>query len=98
EPGMADGTDAVFLALPHGASGALVPDLIGRTGVVLDLGADFRLKDASLYPTWYGEPHPAPELLDRFVYGLPELFRDQLAGADAVAVPGCYPTAATLAL
>lgn len=98
EPRMADGTDAVILALPHGASGALVPDLVGRTSVVLDLGADFRLKDASLYPRWYGEAHPAPELLDRFVYGLPELFRDQLVGADAVAVPGCYPTAATLAL
>jgi N-acetyl-gamma-glutamyl-phosphate reductase len=66
--------------------------------VVLDLGADFRLKDPSLYPTWYGNEHPAPELLGDFVYGLPELHRAELAGATAIAVPGCYPTVAILAL
>jgi N-acetyl-gamma-glutamyl-phosphate reductase len=66
--------------------------------VVLDLAADFRLKDPALYPQWYGEAHPAPELLAEFAYGLPELFRAELVGATAVAVPGCYPTAAALAL
>jgi N-acetyl-gamma-glutamyl-phosphate reductase len=98
DPAMADGLDAVFLALPHGASQALVPDLRKRASVVLDLSADFRLKDAGLYPTWYGEDHAAPELLAEFAYGLPELFRADLVGATAVAVPGCYPTAAALAL
>jgi N-acetyl-gamma-glutamyl-phosphate reductase len=98
DPAMVDGTDAVFLALPHGASSTLVPDLVDRTGVVLDLAADFRLRDPALYPTWYGEEHAAPSLLAEFAYGLPELFRDDLAGATKVAVPGCYPTAAALAL
>jgi N-acetyl-gamma-glutamyl-phosphate reductase len=98
DPVMVDGTDAVFLALPHGASTALVPDLIQRTGVVLDLAADFRLRDPALYPVWYGEEHAAPALLADFRYGLPELFRESLVGATKVAVPGCYPTAAALAL
>jgi N-acetyl-gamma-glutamyl-phosphate reductase len=98
EPAMVDGLDAVFLALPHGASSTLVPDIADRAGVLLDLAADFRLHDAGLYPTWYGEAHPAPELLAQFVYGLPELFRSDLAGATKVAVPGCYPTSAALAL
>jgi N-acetyl-gamma-glutamyl-phosphate reductase len=92
------GLDAVFLALPHGASQRLVPDLTGHVGTVVDLAADFRLKDPSLYPRWYGEEHSAPSLLADFVYGLPELFRDELRGAKLVAVPGCYPTAAALAL
>jgi N-acetyl-gamma-glutamyl-phosphate reductase len=65
---------------------------------VVDLGADFRLRDPSLYPIWYGFEHRAPELLGRFVYGLPELFRHELAGARLVAAPGCYVTAATMAL
>ena len=93
-----DGLDLVFLGLPHGASQALVPDLLGRVGKVVDLAADFRLTDASLYPTWYGEPHACPELLADFTYGLPELFRDEVAAADAVAAPGCYVTASSLAL
>jgi N-acetyl-gamma-glutamyl-phosphate reductase len=98
EPGMADGLDVVFLALPHGASGSLAGDLRTRAKVVVDLAADFRLKDAALYPRWYGEDHPAPELLAEFAYGLPELFRDELRGATAIAAPGCYPTAAALAI
>jgi N-acetyl-gamma-glutamyl-phosphate reductase len=93
-----DGVDLVFLALPHGRSQLLVPELVGSVGVVVDLAADFRLHDPSLYPTWYGEAHASPELLDRFVYGLPELHRDELADADLIAAPGCYPTAAILAL
>ncbi len=93
-----EGLDVVFLALPHGESQALVPELAGRVGTVIDLAADFRLKDASLYPRWYGAAHGAPELLPAFAHGLPELFRAELRGAHLVAVPGCYPTAAALAL
>jgi N-acetyl-gamma-glutamyl-phosphate reductase len=94
----AAGLDLVFLGLPHGASQAIVPGLIGKVGHVVDLAADFRLKDANLYPQWYGEAHTAPELLADFAYGLPELFRDEILAATHVAVPGCYPTAASLAL
>ncbi|HOT81320.1 MAG TPA: N-acetyl-gamma-glutamyl-phosphate reductase [Microthrixaceae bacterium] len=90
--------DAVFLALPHGASQALVPELVGRVRWVIDLAADFRLQEASLYDQWYGISHTAPELLPSFAYGLPELYRDHVAEAQCVAAPGCYPTAAILAL
>jgi N-acetyl-gamma-glutamyl-phosphate reductase len=98
DPALAEGLDLVFLALPHGASQHLVPDLRKRVGKVVDLGADFRLKDAALYPTWYGEEHHHPELLADFAFGIPELFRDDIAGADLVAAAGCYVTAAALAL
>jgi N-acetyl-gamma-glutamyl-phosphate reductase len=98
EPDALDGLDLVFLALPHGQSQHLVPELIGRVGTIVDLAADFRLHDPGLYPTWYGETHTAPELLGQFVYGLPELHRDELVGATLIAAPGCYPTAAILAL
>jgi N-acetyl-gamma-glutamyl-phosphate reductase len=98
DPQMAEGLDLVFLALPHGASAALVPELGTRVKVVVDLAADFRLRDPAAYEQWYGAVHPAPELLADFAYGLPELFRPVLLGATAVAVPGCYPTAAALAL
>ncbi|MGY6502265.1 MAG: N-acetyl-gamma-glutamyl-phosphate reductase [Acidimicrobiales bacterium] len=98
QPGLLDGVELVFLGLPHGASQAVVPTLIEHDVVVVDLAADFRLDDPDLYPQWYGEAHTAPHLLSRFAYGLPELFRDQLVAARAVAVPGCYPTAANLAL
>ena len=93
-----DGLDLVFCALPHGESQKFVPELRGRVGRIVDLAADFRLKDASLYPQWYGEEHAAPDLLDGAAYGLPELFRDELPGATLVAAAGCYPTAAGLAL
>ncbi|MDG2426815.1 MAG: N-acetyl-gamma-glutamyl-phosphate reductase [Acidimicrobiales bacterium] len=93
-----DGCDIVFLGLPHGASQALVPELLSRVSHVVDLAADFRLRDATLYPTWYGQDHEVPALLDEAVYGLPELFRGGLLGARLVAVAGCYPTAASLAL
>jgi N-acetyl-gamma-glutamyl-phosphate reductase len=92
------GVDIAVLALPHGASQALVPTLLESTRFVVDVAADFRLKDAALYPQWYGEPHACPELLPRFAYGLPELFRDEVKGASAIATPGCYPTAASLAI
>lgn len=98
DPTLLDGVDLVFLGLPHGASQAIVPGLVDAGVAVVDLAADFRLVDPDDYPRWYGEAHTAPELLGRFAYGLPELFRDQIAGSRAVAVPGCYPTAANLAL
>jgi N-acetyl-gamma-glutamyl-phosphate reductase len=93
-----DGLDVVFLALPHGRSQHLVPELLPTAGVIVDLAADFRLHDPDLYPVWYHESHTAPELLAQFVYGLPEVFRDELRGARLIAAPGCFPTAAILAL
>ncbi|MBT8216874.1 MAG: N-acetyl-gamma-glutamyl-phosphate reductase [Acidimicrobiia bacterium] len=91
-----DDLDVVFLALPHGTSQSIVPKL--SAGYIIDLGADFRLDDTALYPAWYGQEHTAPELLDDFVYGLPELFRTSITGATRVAVPGCYVTTAALTL
>jgi N-acetyl-gamma-glutamyl-phosphate reductase len=93
-----DGLDLVFCALPHGESQKFVPELRGRVGRIVDLAADFRLKDASLYPQWYGGEHAAPDLLAVAAYGLPELFRDELRGATLVAAAGCFPTSAGLAL
>ncbi|MBK5223403.1 MAG: N-acetyl-gamma-glutamyl-phosphate reductase [Acidimicrobiia bacterium] len=92
------GVDLVFLGLPHGASQAIVPSLVEAGVKIVDLAADFRLLDAAAYPQWYGEEHTAPHLLGQFAYGLPELFRSDIVGADKVAVPGCYPTAGNLAL
>jgi N-acetyl-gamma-glutamyl-phosphate reductase len=97
EPAALDGLDLVFLALPHGESQQLVPSLSGRVGHIVDLGADFRLPAAS-YEQWYGEAHRAPEQLDSFAYGLPELFRTSNEQVPNIAAPGCYPTAAALAL
>jgi len=93
-----DGVDAVVLALPHGASQSLVPQVAGKVRYLIDLAADFRMRDAGLYDTWYGETHTAPDLLATFAYGLPELYRDEIRTATRVAAPGCYPTAAILAL
>ncbi len=95
--------DAVFLALPHGAAAALVPNLVAAGTAIIDQGPDFRLRDPSDYPRWYGFEHPRPDLLDWAVYGLPELHRADLeALVDApiaiVGAPGCYPTATLLAL
>ena len=98
EPAKAAGVDLVFLALPHGASQRLVPGLLDAGVKVVDLGADFRLRDPAVYERWYGDAHVAAELIERFAYGLPELNRDHIAKVDAVASAGCYPTAAALAL
>lgn len=98
DPAILDGLDLVFLGLPHGASQQIVPDLTGRVSHVVDLAADFRLHDPTLYPTWYGEAHTCPELLPQFAYGLPELFRDEVKAAAHVAAAGCYPTTAALTL
>lgn len=97
EPAAVAGLDLVFVALPHGESQRVVPDLVGTVGHVIDLGADFRLP-ADVYERWYGEAHQAPTLLDQFAFGLPELFRAEVIAASHAAAPGCYPTAAALAL
>lgn len=94
----AGAVDAAIVAYPHGASAPVVAGLRERgVGVVVDLSADFRLRDLDTYEQWY-VPHTAPELMGEAVYGLPELYREQLAGARVVANPGCFPTAALLAL
>lgn len=97
DPTALDGLDLCFLALPHGESQRMVPNLEGRVGAIVDLAADFRLP-AATYEEWYGHAHTCPELAERAVYGLPEWDRSGLAGAGLVAAAGCYPTAATLAL
>ena len=90
------GLDLVFATMPHGASQALLPGLLDHVGHAIDLGADFRLPP-DVYSRWYGEPHRAPEVADRFAYGLVELYRDEIASHTHVASPGCYPTAVSLA-
>jgi N-acetyl-gamma-glutamyl-phosphate reductase len=90
--------DVAFVALPHGQSQKIVPELLNRSVSVVDLGADFRLKDGHDYLTWYGSTHVAPALLANAVYGLVERHRKELVGATLIAVPGCYPTASILAL
>lgn len=92
------GLDVVFLGIPHEAALEIAPQLVGKVGCVIDLSAAYRLKDSSLYPTWYGFDHTQPDLLAQAVYGLPELYRSQLPGAKLIATPGCYVTAASLAL
>ncbi|MFP3944465.1 MAG: N-acetyl-gamma-glutamyl-phosphate reductase [Alphaproteobacteria bacterium] len=92
-----DGVDAVFGALPHGASQDLIATLPERIKVI-DLSADFRLRDPDIYAEWYGRSHDAPELLGNAVYGLTEHYREELKTARLAACPGCYPTAALLAL
>lgn len=94
----ARGLDLVFLGLPHEASMAMAPELVGHVGCVVDLSAAYRLKDADHYPTYYGFDHDQPGLLADAVYGLPELHRAELKGAQLIATPGCYVTTATLAL
>lgn len=90
--------DLVFAALPHGHSQAIAADILDRGIPFVDLGADFRLDDAASYERWYNEPHATPDLLGRFAYGIPEINRDAIRDAKAVAAAGCYPTAAILAL
>ena len=90
--------DLVFSALPHKESAPEVISLYNRGTKVVDISADFRLKNADEYPSWYGFTHPAPQLLAEAVYGLPELHRKQITSARLVANPGCYPTGAILAL
>jgi N-acetyl-gamma-glutamyl-phosphate reductase len=93
-----DGIDLLFAALPHGRSQKLAAAVVDKGIPFVDLGADFRLGDAATYERWYGHAHEAPELLGSFVYGIPELNRNAIRQAKAVAAAGCYATAAILAL
>ena len=97
-PEALDGIDLVFAALPHGHSQAVAPEIIARGIPFVDLGADFRLNSAEDYQAWYKDAHQAPELLERFIYGIPELHRERIAASKTVAAAGCYPTSAILAL
>ncbi|NHN38895.1 N-acetyl-gamma-glutamyl-phosphate reductase [Pseudomaricurvus alcaniphilus] len=88
--------DVVFFATPHGVAQNMMPALLERGVRVVDLSADFRIRDARLWSDWYGQEHGCPELLPKAVYGLPEVNRQQIASAQLVACPGCYPTAIQL--
>ena len=90
--------DIVFFATPHATAMHYVPNLLNQNCKIIDLSADFRITNPSIWEQWYQEKHACPELLDIAVYGLPELNRSQIKGARLVANPGCYPTAITLAL
>ena len=94
----ADGLDVIFSCLPHNVGAAKVEAWLDAGLRVVDMSADFRLRDSSEYPKWYRQPHPAPALLERAVFGLPELHENELKGAGLIAVPGCYSTASILAL
>ena len=91
-------SDVTFVSLPSGKAMDLVPALLQQGSKVIDIAADFRLHDASLYPTWYKVTHTAPEYLKEAVYGLPELHREELKKTRLVANPGCYPAASILAV
>jgi len=93
-----EGCDLILAALPHGETQRLADELLAPGIPFVDLGADFRLASAAEFQRWYGEAHARPELLERFVYGLPEYFRAEIRHSKLVAAPGCYPTAASLAL
>ncbi len=88
--------DLVFYATPHNVAMKTVPELLDKGVRIVDLSADFRLKDASVWEQWYGESHACPDLLREAVYGLPEMHRDKIAAAKLLACPGCYPTAVQL--
>jgi N-acetyl-gamma-glutamyl-phosphate/LysW-gamma-L-alpha-aminoadipyl-6-phosphate reductase len=90
--------DLLFLALPHGQASQRIDELASLAGRIVDLSADFRLRDAANYAGWYGRPHRAPEWLDRFVYGMPELHRDELADAHYASGTGCNAIVTLLAL
>lgn len=98
EPDMAQLTacDVVFFATPHGVAMSLTPELIKAGVRVIDLAADFRLTDLDVWGHWYGMEHSCPEVMDDVVYGLPEVYRDQIKTAKVIANPGCYPTAIQL--
>ncbi len=90
--------DVLFLCLPHGESSRRIDEFRSLAGRIVDLGADFRLRDGADYERFYGRPHPRPELLESFVYGIAELNREALARADLVACAGCNATASILGL
>ncbi len=88
--------DLIFFATPHGVAQSMVPDLIKAGARIVDLSADFRIRDTALWEKWYNQPHQAPELVQKAVYGLPEVNRDRIREAQLVACPGCYPTSVQL--
>jgi N-acetyl-gamma-glutamyl-phosphate reductase len=88
--------DVVFFATPHNVAMNMMPELLALGTRVVDLSADFRIRDHQLWSQWYGEPHACPELLANAVYGLPELNREKIKSAQLVACPGCYPTSVQL--
>jgi len=90
--------ECVFSCLPHGVTAEIVPALLAGGCKVVDFSADYRLDSPEVFANWYGQKHPDPERLGKTVYGLPELFRQQIIGAKLVANPGCYPTSVILAL
>ncbi|MEO6579890.1 MAG: N-acetyl-gamma-glutamyl-phosphate reductase [Sphingomicrobium sp.] len=98
DPALLTGCDLILAALPHGETQRLADDLLAPGIPIVDLGADFRLNSAADFEAWYGEPHRRPDLLGSFTYGLPEFARDRIKASTRVAAPGCYPTAANLAL
>lgn len=98
QPALQDPVDVAFLALPHKEAAAQAPQLLESGVKVIDISADFRLKDVATYEKWYGVQHPSPQLLPEAVYGLPELYRSHIATARLIANPGCYPTSAILGL
>ena len=93
---LAKQADMVFLALPHGIAAEFAVPLLKAGCVVIDLSADFRLKSAAVYKEFYAHGHPAPELLKKSVYGLPEIYREQIKKSLLIASPGCYPTSILL--
>lgn len=98
DPAQVEPVDVLFLALPHGQAQNHIEQYAALAGKIIDLSADFRLREAALYEQWYGEKHAAPEWLSKFVYGLPELHREELKTANYVSGVGCNATAANLAL
>ncbi|HHU81452.1 MAG TPA: N-acetyl-gamma-glutamyl-phosphate reductase [Firmicutes bacterium] len=92
------GCELFFLCTPHGVAAKLAPDFLRQGGKVIDLGADFRFRRVGIYEKWYKVTHAAPSLLAEAVYGLPELHREEIKEARVVGNPGCYPTAALLAM
>jgi N-acetyl-gamma-glutamyl-phosphate reductase len=98
KPEFMDGLDAVFCALPHGISQTIVPKILDNVGHIIDLGSDFRLKDPQAYVDWYLMEHACPEYLANSIYGLPELFRDEIRGGKLIAATGCNAAASILSL
>lgn len=92
------GCDVVFFATPHNVAMNMMPELLDKGVRVVDLSADFRIKDAELWSQWYGEPHACPDLISQATYGLPEVNRSAIKEAQLVACPGCYPTSVQLGL
>ena len=90
--------DVIFFATPHGVAQSMMSELIDAGAKVIDLSADFRIKDIAVWEHWYGVKHACPELVNRAVYGLPEVNREQIKSAQLIACPGCYPTSVQLAL